>query len=52
MSRLKVKLQKAEQGQESEQAKAYNMADEFIRQLTALEDEQEVGLWREIHVIQ
>ena len=43
LSRLKVKLQKAQQGQESEQTKAYNMSDEFIRQLTALEDEQEVG---------
>ncbi|XP_030832697.1 coiled-coil domain-containing protein 171 isoform X2 [Strongylocentrotus purpuratus] len=41
LSRLKVKLQRSQQGHESEQTKAYNMADEFVRQLTMLENEQE-----------
>ncbi|XP_063955976.1 coiled-coil domain-containing protein 171-like isoform X1 [Lytechinus pictus] len=41
LSRLKVKLQRAQQGHENEQTKAYNMADEFVRQLTNLENEQE-----------
>ncbi|XP_072167507.1 coiled-coil domain-containing protein 171-like [Diadema setosum] len=41
LSRLTVRLQKSEQGQESEKSKADNMAGEFLRQLSILEDEQE-----------